>query len=168
MFEDSPRARSTDISKLTARLTRSAQIDMAELKEDERAWVDVLTRFRELQSSEKTAMDLRNNVIPPLDKQVIEESVQLDKVQEEVEEVCFHSMFHANLVQAKLKVQRAKIGARDLQTLKSAAALVTRNLGEIKDLQSDIARLERDLEGTGSLKTVEDVQREVDQLSNHM
>jgi len=65
-------------------------------------------------------------------------------------------------------VQRAKIAARDLQTLKSAASLVTRTLGEIKDLKSDISRLERDLESSGSLKTVEDVQNEVDHISNEM
>lgn len=65
-------------------------------------------------------------------------------------------------------MQRAKIGARDLQTLKGAASLVTRNLSEIKDLTSDISRLERELESTGSVKTVEDVQREVDQVTNEM
>jgi len=70
--------------------------------------------------------------------------------------------------QAKLRVQRAKIAARDLQTLKSAAVLVSRNLGEIEDLKSDLARLERELESTGSLKTVDDVQREVDQIANEM
>lgn len=60
---------------------------MAELKEDERAWVDVLTRFRALQSSEKIANDLRANVVPPLEAQVADESAQLEKAQEEVEEV---------------------------------------------------------------------------------
>jgi hypothetical protein len=77
--------------------------------------------------------------------------------------------FHlADFGQAKAKLQRAKIAARDLQTLKGAATLVTRTLGEIKDLKSDIERLERELQSTGSLKTVEDVQQEVDQASNDM
>lgn len=79
----------------------------------------------------------------------------MDQVTEEVEE-------------AKSRVQRAKVAARDLQTLKSAASLVSRTLNEVKDLKSDITRLERDLQATGSLKTVEDVQREVDQISNEM
>ena len=61
-----------------------------------------------------------------------------------------------------------RTGARDLQTLKGAASLVTRNIGEIEDLKADISRLERDLESSGSLKTIEDVQREVDQASNEM
>ena len=45
---------------------------------------------------------------------------------------------------------------------------MSRTLSEIHDLTADIARLERDLEGSGSLKTVEEVQHEVDQLSNEM
>ena len=60
---------------------------MAELKEDEKAWVCVLNRFRALQSSEKTAVDLRENVMPPLEKQVMDESVLLEKAQEDLEEV---------------------------------------------------------------------------------
>jgi hypothetical protein len=46
--------------------------------------------------------------------------------------------------------------------------MITRTLGEVKDLRTDIGRLERDLESTGTLKTVEDVQHEVDQISNDM
>ena len=60
---------------------------MKELKEDEKAWIDVLNRMRALQASSKTAFDLRENIIPPLEKQVAEESVQLEKAQEDVEEV---------------------------------------------------------------------------------
>lgn len=44
--------------------------------------------------------------------------------------------------------------------------MMTRLVGEIEDLTSDVQRLERDLKSTGSLKTVDDVQREIDQISN--
>lgn len=70
--------------------------------------------------------------------------------------------------QAKSKVSRAKNVVRDLGNLKGVAAMITRTLGETKDLKSDISRLERDLESTGTLKTVEDVQHEVDLISNDM
>lgn len=46
--------------------------------------------------------------------------------------------------------------------------MVTRTVGEIRDLKVDIQRLERDLQGSGSLKTVEEVQREVDKISSDM
>jgi len=63
---------------------------MAELKEDEKAWVDVLHRFRALQASEKHVSDLRQNTMPSLEKQVFEESAMLDKAQEQVEEGSSH------------------------------------------------------------------------------
>lgn len=70
--------------------------------------------------------------------------------------------------QTKVKLQRAKLAARDLQTLKNAATLVTRTLGEIKDLKVEVGRLERDLESSGSLKTVDEVQHEVTLIGNEM
>jgi DNA repair protein RAD50 len=60
------------------------------------------------------------------------------------------------------------LAVRDLNTLKGAASLISRTLSEIKDLKTDILRLERDLESSGSLKTVEEVQHEVDNISNEM
>ncbi|OCF37294.1 DNA repair protein RAD50 [Kwoniella heveanensis BCC8398] len=128
---------------------------LKEYKEEEEQWSGVLQSLRKLQPSLAQCAELRMNVIPGLEDQVKEESAELDKVQEEVEE-------------AKTKVQKAKIASRDLQNLRNAAALVSRTLAEVKDLRSDILRLERDLESTGSLKTVEEVQKEVDQVSNEI
>lgn len=45
---------------------------------------------------------------------------------------------------------------------------MTRTVGEMKDLKADIQRLERDLESSGSLKTVDDVQSEIESISNEM
>ena len=125
---------------------------------------------RGLETVSQTIAELSERVIPPLEKQVDEEGAQIEKVQVEVEEVrpvLRQTMLRTDL-QAKVKVQRAKVVSRDLQTLKNAASLVSRTLDEIKDLQTDISRLERDLESTGSLKTVEEVQAEVDQLTSDM
>ncbi|GFZ50594.1 Hydrolase acting on acid anhydrides [Saitozyma sp. JCM 24511] len=137
----------TQIQKLTS------DAGMKEQQEELEQWQAEGDKFRNLLPSESTLKELKNKTIPSLEKQVADESAQLDAVQEEVEE-------------AKAKLQRAKIAARDLQTLKGAATLVTRTLSEVKDLKSDIERLERELQSTGSLKTVEDVQQEVDQASN--
>ncbi|OCF56822.1 DNA repair protein RAD50 [Kwoniella mangroviensis CBS 10435] len=128
---------------------------LKEYKEEEEQWNGVLQSLRKLQPSVAQCAELRENVIPSLEKQVQEEAEASEKAQEEVEE-------------AKTKVQKAKLATRDLQNLKSAAALVSRTITELKELKSDISRLERDLEGTGSLKTVEEVQREVDQVSNEI
>jgi DNA repair protein RAD50 len=60
------------------------------------------------------------------------------------------------------------MSTRDLQTLKSAALIISRTLGEVKDLQTDIQRIERDLQSTGTLKTASELQREIDQISSDM
>ena len=65
-------------------------------------------------------------------------------------------------------MSRARNIVRDLGNLKNVASIISRTLGETKDLKSDVARLERDLESTGTLKTVEEVQHEVDLISNDM
>lgn len=65
-------------------------------------------------------------------------------------------------------VQKVKQAARDLVTLKSAAAIIARAAGDIKDLKSDIQRLERDLEASGSLKTVDEVQQDIDNMAAEM
>jgi DNA repair protein RAD50 len=65
-------------------------------------------------------------------------------------------------------LQRVKLAARDLQTLKNAAAIISRTFAEIRDLKSDITKLERDLESSGSLKTVEEVQAELDALTSEV
>ncbi|ORX37164.1 hypothetical protein BD324DRAFT_625039 [Kockovaella imperatae] len=137
---------------MNRRVAGSKRVNVDELKEDEKNWMEELQNRRNLQTLNKTMVELRDKTMPPLEKQVEEETIQLDKVQNEVED-------------AKMGVQKAKLAVRDLQTLKSAATLVSRTLGEITDLAADVARLERDLEGSGSLKTVEEVQHEVDLLS---
>nr|XP_019013012.1 DNA repair protein RAD50 [Kwoniella pini CBS 10737]OCF51793.1 DNA repair protein RAD50 [Kwoniella pini CBS 10737] len=128
---------------------------LKEYREEQEQWNTILQSLRRLQPAVSQCADLKENVMPGLERQIEEESAALDKVQEEVEE-------------AKTKVQKAKIATRDLQNLRSAATLITRTLTELKELQSDIDRLERDLESTGSLKTVEEVQREVDQVTNEI
>lgn len=45
---------------------------------------------------------------------------------------------------------------------------MTRLVGEIDDLRASVQHLERDLQSTGSLKTVDDVQCEIEQIANEM
>ena len=152
------------------RVTNSKRGNGSELVQDEKTWQEELQKRRNLQISASTIEELQERVIPPLEKQVEDESAQVETLQQEVEDVCgFKEIIRpSSHQQTKLRVQRAKNAARDLLALKSAATLVSRTMSEMKDLNADIARLERDLESSGSLKTVEDVQQEVDQLSNDM
>lgn len=52
--------------------------------------------------------------------------------------------------------------------LKQHAATITKNQSEIERLKTEIANLEEELSSTGSSKTADDVQTELDALSNEM
>lgn len=66
------------------------QVDIEDLTREEGDWITELERLRGLQSSNKTISELRERTIPPLQKQVTDETAQLEKVQDEVEEVGRH------------------------------------------------------------------------------
>jgi DNA repair protein RAD50 len=65
-------------------------------------------------------------------------------------------------------LQDVKIAWRDLQTLKGAAVQVTKALSDMRDLRTGISQLERDLQSSGSLKTVDEVQAESDTVNEEM
>ncbi|EJT49074.1 hypothetical protein A1Q1_01723 [Trichosporon asahii var. asahii CBS 2479] len=120
--------------------------NMDEVKEELEQWQTELTNLRKHVPSVAQAKLLKEKEIPDLQRQIKEESAKLETVQTEVEE-------------------KAKLATCDLQNMRSAATVVTRTVGEIKDLKIDVQRLERDLQGSGSVKTVEEVQREREQSS---
>lgn len=82
-----------DAPKLTvqieASLSKTNSIETAELKEDEKGWLVELDRLRGLLVSEKTSKSLREKELPALEKQVKEEGVRLEILQQEVERVSF-------------------------------------------------------------------------------
>lgn len=57
---------------------------------------------------------------------------------------------------------------KELDSLKMVANNVDRLSKEVKVLQDQIANLEADLLATGSAKTVDDVQQDLDDLDNQM
>lgn len=61
-----------------------------------------------------------------------------------------------------------KKDVRDIATLKQHATAITKNQSEIARLRSEIANLEEELSASGSTKTADDVQTELDALSNEM
>ena len=70
--------------------------------------------------------------------------------------------------QAAQKVNDIKKDIRDVTTLKQHAAAITKNQSEIERLKTEITNLEEELSSTGSTKTADDVQGELDALSNEM
>jgi DNA repair protein RAD50 len=63
---------------------------------------------------------------------------------------------------------KLKAAVRDITQLRAIAAIVARNLREAEDISSEISSLERDLNSSGSTRTVSDVRREIKDLTTKM
>ncbi|KAI9566180.1 P-loop containing nucleoside triphosphate hydrolase protein [Boletus coccyginus] len=70
--------------------------------------------------------------------------------------------------QATQRVNDIKKDIRDITTLKQHAAAITKNQSEVGRLNTEIANLEEELRSTGSSKTADDVQTDLDALSNEI
>jgi len=73
--------------QMQRRIANSRRGNAQELKEDEQNWLAELDNRRNLEVLAKTIEDLSERVIPPLEKQVEEEGAQIEKAEEEAEEV---------------------------------------------------------------------------------
>ena len=83
--------------------------------------------------------------------------------------LCFAKLNgHNSRLQAAQKVNDIKKDIRDVATLKQHAAAITKNQSEIGRLKTEIANLDEELRSSGSSKTADDVQTELDGLSNEM
>lgn len=70
--------------------------------------------------------------------------------------------------QAAQKVNDIKKDLRDIATLKQHAAAITKHQSENGRLNAEIANLEDELRSTGNSKNADDIQTELDALSNEM
>ena len=144
------------IVQIKKQLTRfSSASGKAEIEEEKAQWQAEYDKFQGLLSAESTITDLRSTTIPNLEKQIANDEDRAKAADEALEE-------------AKQKVSRAKLVSRDLQNMKSAAQTISKNISEAGRLQGDIARTEALLDASGSLKTADDVQREIEAIVNAM
>ncbi|BEJ06595.1 hypothetical protein CcaverHIS641_0311170 [Cutaneotrichosporon cavernicola] len=140
---------------LQARLQKLNAADQSELQSDLHEWTVQLDKLRAIQPSVERAKTLKRTEVPVLEQQIDTNTAKLATVQVEVDET-------------RQTVQATKLAVRDLHAIKSAAVIMTRLVGEIDDLKASVQRLERDLQSTGSLKTVDDVQREIEQIASEI
>ncbi|KAG0695286.1 hypothetical protein DFH29DRAFT_1005625 [Suillus ampliporus] len=74
----------------------------------------------------------------------------------------------SNSEQAAQRLTDLKKDIREVVSLKQSVFTVSRNQSDMERLTSEIRNLEAELAATGSAKTGDDVQRELDVLSNEM
>jgi DNA repair protein RAD50 len=118
-------------------------------------WEDEVKRLRDLMPVFTTKERIRTVELPALERQIKALDEDLPSISEKAE-------------QAAQRLTDLKKDIREVASLKQSAITVSRNQNETERLKSDIKNLETDLAATGTAKTGDDVQRELDVLSNEI
>jgi DNA repair protein RAD50 len=71
-------------------------------------------------------------------------------------------------MQALTRVNDVKKELKDISMMKQHASAVSKALKDVERLLQEISNLETDLEATGSIKTADDVQQELNDLSSQL
>lgn len=123
--------------------------------EVEKSWTEILDTLIRVEPHEAKIQDLQRRVIPRLETQIKEGEEKLRSLVKEVDD-------------SKTSIQKLKSASRDLQNLKATASYINRLYIEAGDLKANVKRLQTELESSGNSKTVEEVQKEVDRVSQEM
>jgi DNA repair protein RAD50 len=111
--------------------------------------------------------------LPALVHQIKEQERSIPRLIEKAEEVrrchpCSDRHPSNDRPQTRDKLTALRKEAKDISVMRSHASHVSRTQREISRLKDDIASIERDLSYTGSTRTTDAVQSELDSLSNDM
>lgn len=118
-------------------------------------WESELKDLRALMPVFTTKERIRTVELPALERQIKSLDEELPSNSEKAE-------------QAAQRLTDLKKDIREIASLKQSASTVSRNQNETERLKSDIKNLETELAATGTAKTGDDVQRELDVLSNEI
>ncbi|KAF8552026.1 hypothetical protein OG21DRAFT_1486552 [Imleria badia] len=118
-------------------------------------WQTELNRLERFLPHQASRDQVKNGDIPALEKQIKLAESEIPSASEQSE-------------QAAQKVNDVKKDIRDIATLKQHATAITKHQAEIERLRAEITNLEEELSSTGSTKTADDVQTELDALSNEI
>ncbi|KAG0697633.1 P-loop containing nucleoside triphosphate hydrolase protein [Suillus ampliporus] len=124
-------------------------------KADIQQWENELTKLHGLMPVFATKERIRTVELPALEKQIKALDADLPSNSEQAE-------------QAAQRLTDLKKDIREVVSLKQSASTVSRNQSDTERLKSEIRNLEAELAATGSVKTGDDVQRELDVLSNEI
>ncbi|KAI9620197.1 hypothetical protein H4Q26_013764 [Puccinia striiformis f. sp. tritici PST-130] len=133
----------TTIERLPAKKRKGEE----ELKE----WHEQLERLKKVLPLEISATKLRDVDIPHLQKDINELESKFDASNRKAEE-------------AQAEVEKSKDQIGELELCKRFAVDMSRMFGEIAELKSEIKNLERDLESSGTTRTADQVQEQLDDL----
>lgn len=115
---------------------------------------------------------IRTVELPALEKQIKTLDADLPSISEKAEQArnvsfCLFQIY-LDFVQAADRLNDLKKEIKEVSSLKQSASTVSRNQSETERLKTEIGNLETELAATGTVKTGDDVQSELDVLSNEM
>ncbi|KAH7924955.1 hypothetical protein BV22DRAFT_469854 [Leucogyrophana mollusca] len=116
-------------------------------------WQKEVARLQKLMPLHASKESIKNVELPALELQIKESEAEIPAVSDKAEEAA-----------QKLSVIKKEL--REIAALKQHASSVSRNQSDSERLQAEISSLEEDLAATGNTKTADDVQVELDELSN--
>lgn len=118
---------------------------------------------------ESSVHRLKDVDIPSLEKQIHDQDELLPSLTEAAEKVSHLTylwlIYLTCMWQANDKLQVLKRELKELVSLRQHAVNVSRLHTDCKDLRKEISNVENSLAVTGSKKTADDVQQELDELS---
>ncbi|KAF8134783.1 AAA domain-containing protein [Mycena galopus ATCC 62051] len=136
---------------LKDQMKKSSPESVATVKEELKEWEEELSRLQKLRPVLASRDRLKDTEIPELEAKIKEQDGKI-------------SAATATAESLSEKVEDFKRDLRDIRNLKTQAQTVSRLQKELKRAQEDVVDAETQLSATGSTKTLDDVQNELDEL----
>ncbi|KAF8645183.1 hypothetical protein AX16_008010 [Volvariella volvacea WC 439] len=140
---------------VTESLKNAAPDRLQQNKTEIREWEQELEHLQALRPVQSAWSNLTNKEIPALEKQVQEQEALIPTLSSQVETV-------------SERVDVLKDSVRDIANLKQHGSNVVKLQKEIERAQQEIATYESELASTGSTKTTEDIQLELDEVGSEI
>ena len=146
--------------------------EQEELKE----WQMELTDVQKLLPVEATRNKLVAREIPDLEESIKEKQEEIPLLTDAVNTVrsfwmrhSFRSLIPSDvLLQALAKLNEVKKELKDLASMKHHSANVSKATKDIERISQEVKNLETDLEATGSTRTADDVQNQLNEVSANL
>lgn len=154
-------------------IKKSSSENVTQLQTDLRDWEEEVKRLQGLGVLAASRDKLNTIEVPALQKQIKEKEDELPLVLGKSEKVLLaliaaDSPLTRLYLQALEQLNSVKKELKELGSLLQIAVAVSKNHQEIQRLKREISSIESDLMSTGSTKTAEDVQTELDRLSSEL
>ncbi|KDQ62331.1 hypothetical protein JAAARDRAFT_66083 [Jaapia argillacea MUCL 33604] len=136
-------------------MKKTSPESIANNRDEMAEWDAEVKRLQALAPAEASRNRLKDVELPKLERQIKEQEAEVPPMSAKVEA----SLQRLNEVKREL---------RELATMKQQATHVSRNQKDVDRLRREIAAIEDSLSSTGSTKTPDDVQAELDSLSTSL